>query len=127
MTVARLDGNLLDASLVTAAFEIGGEELFDEFHCLVVGDETGGQHDHVRVVVLADQVGDLLVPYESRTDALVLVEGNGHAFARTAESDPALQLPAFDGIGQRVCEIGVIDALLGFGPKSRTSQPFAAR
>lgn len=74
MTVARLDGNLLDASLVTAAFEIGGEELFDEFHCLVVGDETGGQHDHVRVVVLADQVGDLLVPYESRTDALVLVE-----------------------------------------------------
>lgn len=27
----------------------------------------------------------------------------------------ALQLPAFDGIGQRVCEIGVIDALLGFG------------
>ena len=47
--------------------------------------------------------------------ALVLVEGNGHAFARTAESDPALQLPAFDGIGQRVCELGVIDALLGFG------------
>jgi hypothetical protein len=77
LTVARLDGNLLDASLVTAAFEIGGEELFDEFHCLVVGDETGGQHDHVRVVVLADQVGDLLVPYESRTDALVLVEGDG--------------------------------------------------
>ena len=62
MTAARLDGNLLDASLVTAAFEIGGEELFDEFHCLVVGDETGGQHDHVRVVVLADQVGDLPSP-----------------------------------------------------------------
>ena len=40
LTAARLDGNLLDASLVTAAFEIGGEELFDEFHCLVVGDET---------------------------------------------------------------------------------------
>ena len=50
---------------MTAAFEIGGEELFDELHRLVVGDETGGQHDHVRVVVLADQVGDLLVPYES--------------------------------------------------------------
>ena len=35
--------------------------------------------------------------------------------ARAAESYAALQLPAFDGIGQRVCEIGVIDALLGFG------------
>ena len=72
--------------------------------------KRAGEYDDVGVVVAADQRGDLGVPAKTCADALVFVERHGHPFARAAESYAALQFALFDGLGQRVCEIGIVDA-----------------
>ena len=40
--------------------------------------QAGRQYEHVGVVVLPDQFGDLAAPDQSGTDMLVFVERDGH-------------------------------------------------
>lgn len=44
-------------------------------------------------------------------DALVLVEGHRHPFARAAEGDAAFQFAVFDRLGQRMREVCIVDAV----------------
>lgn len=66
------------------------------------------QNDDVGVVVFFDKFGDLLAPHQTGADALMLVERDGHSFARTAEGDAALEFALFDRFGQRMREIRVV-------------------
>ena len=51
MYIVSLD--LLDTPRVAAALERRVEPGLENLACLVLGDEAGGQHEHVGVVVLA--------------------------------------------------------------------------
>ena len=95
---------------MASAFEPGGEVGVEHLDGLVVGDEARREDDDIGIVVAADQRGDLGVPAKTCTDPLVLVERHGHPFARAAERDAAFHFALLDGLGQRVCEIRVIDA-----------------
>ena len=96
---------------MTSSLEFGFKVSLQQRHGFVVGDEAGGQHDDVGVVVLPDQAGDLGNPRKARANPLVLVQGEGHALARAAESHPLGEFAALDGPGQRMGVVGVIDAL----------------
>ena len=76
-----LDGDVVDAGLVTTAGELCLEELVEALAACLLGDETAGEDDDVGVVVLADEVGNLGLPDKACTDALMLVERHGDAFA----------------------------------------------
>ena len=73
--------NVLDALLMATTCELGVEELVEALTAYVLGDEAAREDDDVGVVVLTDEVGNLWLPYKTGTDALVLVEGHGDAFA----------------------------------------------
>ncbi len=105
-------------------FERGLEEGVDQPYGLVVRDEAGGQHQHVGVVVQADQLGHLGNPAESRANPLVFVEGHGHPFARAAEADAEVDLALFDRFGERVGVVGVVDALGRVGAEIEDLAPF---
>ncbi len=50
-------------------------------------------------------------PAECGAYALMLVERHRYALARAAKADAALQFAALDRIGQRMREVGIVDAL----------------
>ena len=99
------------AALVAAALKFGGEEDLNDALGHIFADHAGAHGEHIGVVVAADQRGDLGLPAQSGADPLVLVERHGHAFARAAEGDALRQLARLDRFGQRVGEVGVVDAL----------------
>ena len=54
-------------------------------------------------------------PGETGPDTLMLVQGDGHAVAGTAEGDAQLHFPAFDRFREPVGEVGIVAAHLGVG------------
>ena len=73
--------NIFDALLMATTCELSVEEFVEALTAYVFGDEAAREDDDVGVVVLTDEVGNLWLPYKTGTDALVLVEGHGDAFA----------------------------------------------
>ena len=55
-------------------------------------------------------------PGEAGADALVLVQGDGHAVAGAAEGDAQFHFSLFDRLGEPVGEVGIVAAYLGVGP-----------
>ena len=110
-----LHGNLIDAALVAAAFEFGGEELIHDFAGHVFIDEAAGHHEHIGVVVLADEVGNFGNPAETGTNALVLVERHVDAFARTADSDAGEYFTFLDTAREGMTEVRVVARILSIG------------
>ena len=66
--------------------------------------------DHVRVVVLAHEAGNLVVVGNPATDALHLVRGNRDADGRAAANDPIGRLVACHEAGRRLAIDRVVDA-----------------
>lgn len=97
------------------SLEGGGEEPVQDGLGGLVVDEAAGQHDDVGIVVLADEAGDVLVPYQSSPHALVLVEGDGHALAAAADGDAGIDLAALDALCQGVGEVGIVYTLVAEG------------
>ena len=100
---------------MATAFELSGEELVHNLAGHVGVDEATGHHQHVGIIVLTDQVGNLWNPAESCTDALVLVERHVDALARTADGDTGIHLALFDSLSQSMTEIGVVSGGLVIG------------
>ena len=50
-------------------------------------------------------------PGQAGADALMLVEGHRHPFARAAEGDAAFEFAVFDRLGQRMREVCIVDAV----------------
>lgn len=108
-------GDFGDATLVTAALEGGGEEDVDDVAGFLVGNEAGGEAEDVGIVVATGEVGELHVPAEGATDALVLVDGHGYAVATAAEDDAAVVGAGLDGGGEGMGRVGVVHAVGGMG------------
>ena len=100
---------------MTAAFEGSVEPGADDGRGLAVGDEAGGEHQDVGVIVCGDELSDGNVPGEAGADALMFVQGYGHAVAGAAQGDAKVDFAAFDCGCKAVSEVGVIDALSGVG------------
>lgn len=102
-----------DALGVAAFFEVGGEENFDDFSHLVVGDEVGAHAEDVAVVVGAgDACGDFIVG-EGGADAADFVGGYGHADAGFVEEDSDVDVAVLDFPGDEDGDVGVVDGGVG--------------
>ena len=90
---------------MAAAFEFGGEELVHDFVGHVFIDEAAGHHEHIGVVVLADEMGNFGNPAEAGSNGLVLVERHVDAFARTADSDAGEDFTFLDTASEGMTEV----------------------
>ena len=107
-----LNGDLLDATLMTATFEGGGEELVEDLLGGLVIDETAWQNEAVGVVMLADELSDVLAPGKAGAYTLMLVQGHDHSLTAAADGDTGIDLTALDGFCQRMGEIGIVNTLV---------------
>ena len=98
---------------MSSAFEGGVEKCFDAASGFVGMNETTGHDEHVGVVVLTGESGYFFHPYESGTNALVLVQSHGDAFAAAADGNAAFYLALFDSLCQSMTEVGVITTFFG--------------
>ena len=94
-----LDGDFVDALLVTATFEGSCEELVHNLASHVVVDETTGHDEHIGIVMLTDEVGNLRNPAQSGTHLLVLVQRHADTLARAADGNARIDLAALDALG----------------------------
>ena len=108
-------GDVFDALLMAATCKLGVEEFVEALAAYVLGDESAGEDDDVGVVVLTDEVGNLGLPNKTSTNALVLVEGHGDAFARTAHGDAWIYFAFLDAFSQSVAIGGIVTRLFGIG------------
>ena len=100
---------------MAATLKLRGEELIHDFAGHVFIDEATGHHEHIGVVVLADEVGDFGNPAEACTNGLVLVERHIDAFARTADSDAGIDFTFLDTACEGMTEVLVVARVLGVG------------
>ena len=58
---------------MASAFELGGEILVHDGTGGLLGDEAARHHQHIGIVMLTDEVGNLGYPAQAGTDGLMLV------------------------------------------------------
>src|SRR5690606_29812265 len=101
----------IDAVSVASAFEVGFKKGFYDLLRLLGSNEAGWDTNHVGIVVLTCQRGNLMCPAERSAYALMLVRSYGNAVGASADQDARPINLAFYSFGNRVCEVGVIDRL----------------
>ena len=94
---------------MATAFEGGCEELVHDLARHVVVDEPTRHHEHIRIVVLTDQMGNLRNPAQTGTHLLVLVQRDADTLAATADGDTGIYLTALDTLGQSMTEVGIVN------------------
>lgn len=108
-------GDVFNALLMTTSSKLCVEEFVETLAAYVFADETTGEDDDVGVVVLSNEVSNLWLPNKTGTDALMLVEGHGDAFARTAHSDAWIYFAFLDAFSQCVAIGGIVTGFFGIG------------
>ena len=71
--ISLLTGDVLDALLMASASKLCMEEFVKALAAHFLCDEPAREYDDIGVVVLADEMGNLRLPNQSGTDALMLV------------------------------------------------------
>jgi hypothetical protein len=94
---------------MATALEGSGEELVHNLTGHIIVDESTWHHEYVCIVVLTDEMSNLRDPTQTGTYLLVLVEGDGDTFTRTADGDTGIDLTTLDALSQSVTEVGIID------------------
>ena len=108
-------GDVFNALLMATSCKFGVEKFVEALTAHVFADETTWEDDDVVVVVLTDEVGNFGLPNKTGTDALMLVEGQGDAFARTAHGDAWIYFAFLDAFSQSVAIGGIVTRLFGIG------------
>lgn len=93
-----LYGNFVDAALVAATFKRRFKECLYHLYGLVVADEPAWEGNHVGVIVLSGEAGNLGSPAECGPYPLVLVERHIDAFPAAAYPYAWIALAAFNGL-----------------------------
>src|SRR5207247_4407721 len=91
--------DLRDAPRVAPTFEPGLEPPVEDLHPLLLAHEPRRQHQHVGVVVLARQLGDLRAPGDRGPHAREPIGDVGHAEPRPAGEDAAARATEAHGLG----------------------------
>ena len=100
---------------MASALKFRGEELVHDLAGHVFINEAARHHQHVGIVMLADEVGDFGNPAEAGTNTLVFVECHVDAFARTADGNAGEHLACLDAASEGVTEVRVVARVLGIG------------
>ena len=95
---------------MAAAFELGGEVLVHNLTGCLFGDEASGHDQHVGIVVLTDEMGNLGNPSQTGTDRLMLVERHADALAGAADGNAGIDRAVLDGLAQGMTEVAVVTA-----------------
>src|SRR3990172_7606787 len=100
--------DLGDAPRVAAALESGLKPAVQDLHPFLLTHEAGRQDEHIRVVVLARQLGDLGTPDDRRAHARVPVGHVCHAETGPARQDGPLHDATTHGFSRGPRVIGVV-------------------
>ena len=84
---------------MAASFEGGVEKGGDEVEGGGLVDEAGGKGEHVGIVVLTSEGGDVMIPAEGRAHVGMLVSGDGDSVAGSANQDSTCSNILGDRIG----------------------------
>ena len=107
----RLARNLVDTTLVTTTFELGGKEYLDEFDSFLRRDVVSRQSDDVGIVVLTSEASEWFVPAECSAYALVVVAGHSDTITCGADSYTHIVGAVLYRCCHRVREVGVVAAV----------------
>ena len=88
--------DLVDSFLMASAFKLCGEVLVHDLTSSLLRDKTSWHHEHIGIIVLTDEVGNLGNPAKTGTDALVFVECHVDTLTRTADGDTREYLTLLD-------------------------------
>ena len=108
-------GDVFNALLMATSCKLCVEEFVETLTAYVFADESAREDNDVGIVVLTDEVGNFGLPNKTGTDALMLVEGHGDAFARTAHGDAWIYFAFLDAFSQCVAIGGIVTRLFGIG------------
>ena len=100
--------NLFNAALMATAFEGNREELVHDGTGRVVVDETTGHHEHIRIIVLTNQLANLGIPAYTGANALVLIKRHGDALTTAADGNAGIDFTALDTLGQGMAVVGIV-------------------
>ena len=91
-----------------SAFESGGKELVHNLTGHIVVDESSRHHEHVGIVMLTNQMGNLRNPAQAGTHLLVLVQRDADTLTTATDGNAGIHLAALDTLSQRMTEIGIV-------------------
>src|SRR5688572_10320419 len=106
-------GNFFYSSLVPAAFKRSVYKKLYHFFCISLTNKAGGDTEYIGIVMFSCQLGKLFAPANGRTDALVFVRSDRHAIGAAAKKYSKRGFTFFNGISNRVSEVGVIYRIFG--------------
>lgn len=115
--------DFVDAALVAAALEVGGQEDIHQLKGHHGGRDGGAQGHHIGVVVLPGQARAHVVVEQGAADALHFVGGDGDADARGAADDAGFTFPGSHCPGRGGPKVGIVAAVLGVGAEILADQP----
>ena len=115
LTFRSLNRNLVYTLLVATTLELGGEVLIHDLAGHVLIDEAARHHQHVSIIVLADEMGNLRNPAETGSDRLMLVERHVDTFARSADGYARENFAILNTTGQCMAEVAIVAGVLGIG------------
>ena len=107
-----LHRNLVDALLMAPALELGGEVFVHNFASHSLVNEAPRHYEHVGVVVLSNQMGNLWNPAKSGTNALMLVQRHVDSLAAAADGYARKNLASFNATRQGMTEVAIVARLL---------------
>lgn len=97
---------------MTATLKGSFEELVEDSLGSLVVNETSRKHDYIGIIVLADKLGDILVPSQARTYTLVLVKSHSHTFTAAADTDTRIDISILNAFCQSMGKIRIVYALV---------------
>ena len=98
---------------MASTLELGGEVLVHDGAGSLLRDETAWHHQHIGIIVLTDEMGNLRNPAETCADALMLVERHVDALTRTTDGDTREHLALLDALSQCMTEVAIVARVLG--------------
>jgi len=98
---------------MSAALKLSGQKGVHDFPGLRRGSVGGAQAKDIGVVVLAGQLGHLLIQRQRGAHAGDFIGGHAHPDARRTDQNPQLTPPGRNGFGHRLRVIALLLRLLG--------------
>ncbi len=102
-------GDLVDAALMAAAFELGGGERGDDRFGEAGADHPAAHRQHVGVVVQASHAGRVEAVAQRSTNTADLVRSELFTLAAAAEHDAPVGVAGHDTAADAGADLGVVD------------------
>ena len=95
---------------MATALKRGLEELVHDCSSCLIVDETAWHNQHVGIVVLTAEMGNLRNPSETCAHTLMLVERDADTLATAAYGNTVIYLSSLDRFAHSMAEVGIVAA-----------------